>query len=452
VKIQILLAIVCLVPRLLLAQEKKDSSKELEELKGIVDGMNESFSEYRTVVDALRKIKLSGYIQPQFRLTDARGTPAIFSGGAFPTNSNKLFQVRRGRFKVTYDNVLTQYVLQIDATQTGVILKDAYVLVTEPWLQTFGFQMGVFDRPFGYEISYSSGNRESPERARVFQTLFPGEREIGAKLFYAPQMGSMSFLRADVGVFNGSGPLANEFDDFKDLIGHVAGQFPLGESGAEIDLGVSGYFGNVRNNTKYLWDNGVPSPGAKGFVVDSTASNLGAGVERKYFGVDAQFYYDVPVVGGMTIRGEYLTGRQAGSSLAATPPNAVGTALTTISPPAQPTGPMYLRDFSGWYVYLIQNLGTKEQIVLKYDSYDPNTNAEGADFITGSNLSVADIKFDTFGFGFIHHWDEYVKFLIYYEIVTNEKVNGTVSSSSSLAPFIDDVKDNVFTFRTQVKF
>ncbi len=89
--------------------------------------------------------------------------------------------------------------LQIDAIQTGVTVKDAYVLVTEPWTQSLGFQMGIFDRPFGYEISYSSSSRESPERSRMYQTLFPGERELGAKLFYAPQLGPLSFLRADVG-------------------------------------------------------------------------------------------------------------------------------------------------------------------------------------------------------------------------------------------------------------
>ncbi len=451
-KLRLLLAVLCFVPRLLTAQEEKESSKELEEMKAVVDGMNESFAEYRTVVDGLRKIKLSGYLQPQFRITDLNGTSAQFSGGGFPTNSNKLFQVRRGRFKVTYDNVLTQYVLQIDAIQTGFTLKDAYVSVTEPWVQAFGFQMGVFDRPFGYEISYSSSSRESPERSRLYQTLFPGERELGAKFFYAPQTGRLSFVRADLGVFNGSGPTANEFDNFKDLIGHLAAQFPFEDAAAELDLGVSGYFGNVRNNTKYLWADGSPSPGVKGFVVDSSASNLGGGVERTYYGGDAQFYYDLPVLGGTTLRGEFITGKQAGSSSAMTPPGSVGSSLTTISPSSQPTGPMYMRDFLGWYVNLIQNLGTKDQIVVKYDVYDPNTNADAVDFVTGSNLSSADVKFSTLGFGFIHHWDEYVKFVFYYEIVTNEKLNSAASSVSSLAPFVDDVRDNVFTFRTQVKF
>jgi len=447
-----LIVAVCVLLPVGYGQENESGSKEFEEIKGTLEGMNESFSEYRTVVDALRKIKVSGYIQSQFRITDLKGTTSPFSGGAFPTNTNKLFQVRRGRLKVTYDNVLTQYVLQIDAIQAGVTLKDAYVSVTEPWTQSVGFQMGVFDRPFGYEISYSSSSRESPERSRLFQTLFPGERELGAKLFYAPQIGTLSFLRADVGIFNGSGSAANEFDNFKDVIGHVAAQFPFENAGAELDLGVSGYFGNMRNGTKYLWENGSPSSGLKGFVVDSVATNLGDGVERSYLGADAQLYYDLPVLGGTTLRGEFISGTQPGASTATTPPGSAGSSLTTTSPTAHPTGPIYMRDFSGWYVYLVQNLGAKNQVVVKYDVYDPNTNVEATDFMTGANLSAADIKYSTLGLGFIHHWDEFVKFVFYHEFVSNEKINSAASSISSIAPFVGDVRDNVFTFRTQVKF
>jgi hypothetical protein len=448
--VRLLLVLLLTVSQAAFPQEEVEPS--LEGMKSTIEGMNESFAEYRAIVDALKKIRLSGYIQSQFRLTDLKGTAAQFSGGNFPSNSNKVFQVRRGRVKVSYDNVLTQFVLQLDAIQTRVLLKDAYVSVTEPWLQSFGLQMGVFDRPFGYEISFSSSARESPERSRVFQTLFPDERELGAKIMYAPQIGSFSFLRADLGVFNGSGPAANEFDNFKDLIGHISAQFPFDDAGAEFDLGVSGYLGNVRNDTKYLWTSGSPTPGIRGFVLDSSATNRGDGVPRRYVGVDVQFYYDLPAIGGMTIRGEVITGTQPGASGASSPLSPNGTSLTTISPSSQPTGPIYRRDFLGWYVSLVQNLGSSNQLVMKYDVYDPNKEAEGADFGGSSNLSTADIKFSTLGLGFIHHWDEYVKFVFYYEIVSNEELNSAAMANTSLAPFVGDARDNVFTFRTQVRF
>jgi len=435
---------VCWVATISVAQQDSTARERLEELKASVESLQESSTEVKNIVDALRKIKVSGYIEAQYRSTDiVNQTFSIgqFSGGAFPSNQKSQFQIRRGRLKVAYDNSLAQMVLQMDFLPTGFTLKDAYLSLTEPWLQSFGLRMGVFDRPFGYEISYSSSSRESPERSRMFQSLFPGERDLGAKLFFTPQIGNLMWLRADVGLFNGSGANANEFDNFKDIIGHVAAQFPFEDAGAEIDLGVSGYFGNVRNNTKFLFQNGEPAAGVKGFTVDSSLTNIDDGVTRRYLGMDAQLYYDVPSIGGAIVRGEYIAGVQP------------GTATTTVSPSAQPTTALYKRDFSGWYINYVQNIGDKEQVVVKYDVHDPNTNVEASNFTPNSNLTVADIKYSTLGFGFIHHWDANIRFVLYYEIVKNEKLDAAkIPTASSLFPYTDDVRDNVLTFRIQYKF
>jgi hypothetical protein len=430
--------------------QDEDLSKELEEMKGVVEGLGESAAEYRGYVDALRKIKISGYLQPQYRVADLEGTAASFSGGSFSQNAKNQFELRRGRVKVQYEDDLTRFVFQLDGRQSGITVKDAYGAITEPWFRSFGFQIGIFDRPFGYEVSYSSSSRESPERSRVVQTLMPGERELGAKLFYAPQYGPLSALRIDAAVVNGPGPLSAEFDNFKDFIGRAGYQIPFEDAAAEIDLGVSGYLGNVRNSTKYLWS--MNTSGVPGFVVDSSASNLDAGVPREYFGVDAQLYYDLPILGGIAVRGELISGSQPGASTAADPPDAYGTKLTTISPLTQPTGPMYQRNFLGWYVNVVQNLGTDDQLVFKYDTYDPNTDAAGQDFVGTNNLSAADIKFRTIGLGLIHHWNQYVKFVVYYEWISNETLNPSAATNSSLAPFVDDQNDDILTFRTQIRF
>ena len=41
---------------------------------------------------------------------------------------------------------------------------------------------GVFNRPFGHEIGYSTSGLESPERATIIQYFFPDERDLGAML------------------------------------------------------------------------------------------------------------------------------------------------------------------------------------------------------------------------------------------------------------------------------
>ena len=158
-----------------------------------MESLNESYLETKSTVDKLAKIKVSGYIQAQWQYADSNGQPSI-AGGNFRPPTKQRFQLRRGRLKTPYEAATSKYVLQFDVAQTGLAIKDAYATIIEPWLKTFSATMGVFDRPFGFEISYSSSSRESPERSRVFQTLFPGERDLGAKLEIAPpsEMGLLS--------------------------------------------------------------------------------------------------------------------------------------------------------------------------------------------------------------------------------------------------------------------
>jgi hypothetical protein len=438
-------AVIWLLPALVPAQESAPATREqLEEVKGALDGLNESFAEYRGYVDALRKIKITGYLQTQFRYTDMINTPwtvGNFSGGAFPANTKNVFQVRRGRLKFNYDNTLTQFVIQGDFINTGFTLKDAYLIVMDPWTKSFGVQAGVFDRPFGYEISFSSSNRETPERSRLFQTLFPGERDLGAKLIIAPQTGAFTNFRLDLGLFNGVGPNANEVDNFKDLAGHLGYQIPFEEANAELDLGVSGYFGNVRSASKYIYGIADPGTGVKKFVVDSTGTNLSAGVARTYFGVDAQLYLNVLPFGGTILRGEYLAGKQP------------GTLSSNASLQAAITGDVAKRSFNGFYACLVQNLGTRDQIVVKYDVLKPNTDVAVSDFRTGTNLTSADITFNTLGLGYVHYLDDNVKVVLYYELIANQQLDpALLATSSSLYPYTNDVRDNVLTVRMQYKF
>ena len=56
----------------------------------------------------------------------------------------------------------------------------------------------------------------------------------------------------------------------------------------------------------------------------------------------------------------------------------------------------------------------------------------------------ADVRFDTFGFGFLHHFNPHLKAVVYYDIIRNEKTN--------LTGFQKDIADNIFTIRTQFHF
>ena len=430
----------------LFAQDEQDTTtttpeEQIAEVKGSVEGINETVLEMKSVLDALKKIKISGYIQAQFQSAETDGANSVYQGGVFPSTTHNRFMIRRGRIKFNYDNDLTQYVLQLDATERGVSLKDAYVSIKDPWLRTFGFTGGVFDRPFGFEISYSSSMRESPERSRIFQTLFPGERDLGAKLEITPQDGFFSFLNFKGGLFTGNG-VNPETDNAKDFIGRLGFQFPFYEENLSIDGGVSGYFGQVRIDDTRLVNNAavitkaytVNSPTS--FSVDSTSKYW----DRNYIGPDLEIYYDLPILGGFSLRGEYIQGKNPGTQNANLPYRALN-------------GDLYMRNFYGYYLSYVQNIGLSHQFIFKYDVLDPNKDVVGSEIGLPANtrLTSADVKYTTIGLGWVYHWDSNVKFVLYYDMITNEKIAQS-STVSSLAPFKEDLKDDVVTFRMQYRF
>jgi|GEM_PF-24509 hypothetical protein len=478
------------------------TEEKLSDLKGQVDGINESYLGTKATVDKLAKIKISGYTQFQIRTAtnfkDATDTTinkakpgtylypvGDFSGGKFSQGVGSVEQLRRARLKVAYETELTTAVLQLDCipftysnaatavtsattydtatkkyttTNTpsnaaylnggGVTIKDAYLRFTEPWLKSFSLMGGVFDRPFGFEIHYSSSNRETPERSRTEQTLFPGERDLGLALEMYPgeNMGFMQYINFKGGVFTGNG-INVETDNARDFMGRLGFSVPLKEIGLGIDGGASGYFGKVTS-----WNDVADS-----FSVDTKTfikgtKNYDKTFDRKYYGGDLQLYYSLPVIGGLSLRGEVYTGKQPGFA----------TSTSSPSNNILNTNPVFIRNFLGFYAWYVQNIDPiRSQLVVKFDSYDPNTDIKVSDIngfdstkLATSGVSFADLMFNTIGLGWIYHWDENIKLMLYYDIVQPEKVKNVwaAKTSSSFYPYTLDMKANVLTFRVQYKF
>jgi hypothetical protein len=123
-----------------------------------------------------------------------------------------------------------------------------------------------------------------------------------------------------------------------------------------------------------------------------------------------------------------------------------GTATTTVNPGTLPTGPTYIRKFNGAFFYFLQNIINKHwEIMVKYDWYDPNTKVTSTQIgKAGTNLSSTDIKYSTLGTGLTHYFSDNIKVLAYYSFIRNEKTD--------LADYREDVPDDVFTIRIQLRF
>ena len=386
-------------------------------------------SQIRQEVDVLKRIKIGGYVQSQFQWVETRGAKSV-AGGDFPSQVDKRFKVRRAEFKTMYDNHVTQIVANIDVTQNGINIKDAYGKITEQKLKAFSLTAGIFNRPFGFEVPYSSGNLETPERARMIQALFPGERDLGAMITWRPnESSSLHPLKIEGGMFNGTGNINNDFDSQKDFIGNIHWSQTSASEKQEFAFGVSYYHGGWSNGTKYLYT----SDGDAGFKLDSSDANLNAINKREYMGADAQYTVHTGL-GITTLRAEVISGTQPGTK---------GSASSPVLPQLTDT---YQRKFNGAYFYFVQGLGhTRHQVVVKYDWYDPNTDVTGDQIGLKTGTGATDIKYTTLGLGWIYHWNLNVKAMLYYDMVTNE-------TSRNLAGFTNDLEDNVLTLRVQFKF
>jgi hypothetical protein len=422
------------------------NAQELATEGSKTDTVPQALEKLQSDVTVMSRFKVSGYLQAQFQIADTAGIESV-AGGNFPSGIDNRFSVRRGRFKLAYTHELSQYVIQVDATEKGVAIKDAYVSFTEPWLESFSVTAGVFDRPFGYEITYSSGSRESPERSRVVQTLFPGERDLGAKLtFQPPKTSRFNFLKIDAGLISGTGPNAIDFDRYKDFIGHVMINKTNADENIKLGLGLSYYNGGWRQGTKYVYsmsDLAHSGGNVMAFAVDSTGSAPGNQLRREYFGADAQLSLDLPF--GLTVlRGEFIAGTQP------------GVATASGSPSVQP-GDAYIRNFSGAYFYFLQDIfRTKNQLIVKYDWYDPNTAVSGNEIgvkISGRDkpTGAADIRYSTLGIGWTYKWNSHVRIIAYYDYVMNETTTA-LSNPSTAKDLSTNRHDNVFTLRVHYKF
>jgi hypothetical protein len=399
----------------------------------------------------LNRLKVSGLVQAQWQMADTIGSPASASGGDFKNLDNR-FQLRRARLKTAYKGEMTSVVLQLDLKDDGSVkVKEAYGAFSEPILNIFTLSGGYMNRPIAYEVGYSSSNIESPERARIIQTLFPDEVDMGAMLtVQAPKTHPLNFIKLEAGIFNGNA-LASDNDKYKDFISHLSFKTTLLNENMTLSGGISYYNGGYANQSGKVF-----SLDNKSFLQDAGYSKLDK-VKRHYYGVDFQISL-FSNVGLTTLHGEYLWGDQPGTKKSSASPKGamteskeivvIDTAGNSFTVTATVPFDIYLRQFSGGYIMLAHRLmQTKHEVVLKYDFYDPNTKLSKNEIV-----NIGDLSYATIGIGYNYYATSNFKFTAYYEIVKNEKTSQITGKGTGIDNYSKDIKDNILTLRLQYKF
>lgn len=434
------------------AQETTVNEK-LTEVNDKVNGLTERLATAESDLSKLTKIKVSGYIQAQYQNFE---NPAL--------QPDNYFSLRRVRVKFTYEAADgVKFVLCPDLSAGSYTLKDAYVVLNDHWTKSFSLWMGKFNRP-NYEVEYSSSQREVAERSMVIRTLYPGERAIGAKLEYNPLNVPIHLQFAllngadGITIANASGTNLNstenkDFDNYKDIMVRAFYNLSLGNFGG-LDFGAHGYFGSFKSNALKTLSSDYST------IKDVT---LGDAVKRNWVGGEFQLFADV--LGGLSVKGEYITGKNA--SIGYAPVAASGTAA------AIPGVANFQNNFAGYYLYFIKNLGKKNQFALRYDYYDANTDISGKDVkvlkYTSPNTTTlasrtsgkSDLATSTISLALHHYFDDNLRISLNYDIVKNEKVgtSGLLTESytnpdgtKGTLDYSKVVNQNLLTLRIQAKF
>jgi hypothetical protein len=244
-----------------------------------------------------------------------------------------------------------------------------------------------------------------------------------------------------------------DFDNYKDIMARVFYNFTLGNFGG-LDVGAHGYFGSLKSYTTATLGSDYTTVEATGF---------GDPVKRNWFGGEFQLFADV--LGGMSLKGEYISGYNATIGYAPVP--AEGTK------PAVPGVANFQNNFTGYFVYFIKNIGKKNQFAFRYDYYDPNTDLTGEEIgitkytptdptmFKSRTSGKNDLAYTTYSFAFHHYFDEHIRISLAYDIVQNETVGtaGKVTDTyqdaygkSVVYDYNNVINNNVLTLRLQAKF
>ncbi len=408
-----------------------ESLKEsLDEHSMQFSSLDEKLATMDSDLSKLTKIKFSGYIQAQYEMYDywGPGGHGFVPSTGVPPITNSFF-IRRARVKLMYEPVNgAVFVIQPDYAFDKVTLRDAYVVLTDRWLQTFKLFMGHFNRT-SYEVEFSSSSRELLERSRMSSILYPQERDLGAKIEADFETKYEIPLKFQLAVFNGNygeGTLPNQIrdvDNQKDVMVRTVYSFKFPSKGLGVDVGAHSYLGNTT----------VLAPGTfsdKNNV--NFEAKLGDSFQKKWFGGELRVYYDF--LGGMSFKGEYLSGVISGEK-------------STSASPVANNNPGFnfngIRDFNGYYLTLVKNIGVSHQFAVRFDSWDPNKH------LSGDAVSVVnDLKYDSWSFSWQYFYDDNIKVVAGYSLPINEK-----SAHPSLkGEYAKDKTDNTFTIRIQAKF
>jgi hypothetical protein len=299
-------------------------------------------------------LQLSGFIQAQYVYNHASEDGVKADGK--PENLNA-FEIRRGRFKLTYAAEPVEAMLHVDATPTGVKLLDAEVGSKLAWHGDAYTRLaaGLFRIPFGWELQESMSRHPFPERSLWANRLFPGVRDVGARAWGAAWNEALIY---QVAVQNGN-PLSDasfpglDPNGFKDVTARIGTRVGV------LRAGVSGLIGE-----------GYLAPEED----DAATTDVDEGHDpidysRWALGADIVLGIELPVLGELGLYGEAVYAKNLDRARAASLP------ALELDDADEPTGEVVSAEHLGFYLGALQNLGKLFALGARVDYFDHDVDA-----------------------------------------------------------------------------
>jgi hypothetical protein len=325
-------------------------------------------------LDALRGIVVSGYVQAQ--LENHEDSEDQVRPGGVPYNQNR-FLIRRGRVKIEREWDYSSVMLEIDGNTTrgpqvqlfraeaALMWRGGNPRPTPPMAK---FTVGLFDVPFGYELTESSKGRFFMERSLQSRSFFPAEPDLGVRL-----SGELAWFRYAFAFMNGeplgtpNGFAAQDPNNHKDFVGHVSAVgAPTKET--EVSGGISmlnglGFAkGTDASKNLLVWSDQNEDRRATPdeiFGQPASAASPSYNFDRWAVGADLAVRVKTPI-GTTKVYGELQLGSNMDRALFVANPTVSG----------QPAREL------GYYIGLLQEITPYGMLGFRFDYYDPN-----ADFL-----------------------------------------------------------------------
>ncbi len=387
-------------------------------------------------------ISSSAYLQSQYE--NHQDSQDQLNQNGQTLNQNR-FSIRRARVSVVGEWEYAAMVMQLDANTTsgprGDRRKAEASLQYRPDRTKPPVVMGtlgLFDAPFGYEIVESPATRWFMERTVASRAFYPAEPDLGVRL-----SGALGFFRWTIAAQNGE-PLgeASQFvlqdpNDAKDVLFRFGfDDLPLQDlhlAGEVSALRGKGFHpGTLPSGSSVQWhdanEDGLVQPSELAGV-PAQAGSPSQNFDRWAVGAGIRAHYR-SWLGVTKIYAEFVLAQNLDRGLYVADPISTGLDQREL----------------GYYAGAVQEVGRYGVIGLRYDYYDPNSNA--FDRRGGSLIPFSEaIKTISPLVGFVlpdRDKGERARLLLQYDIISNAFARTNTGVPANL-------KDNVWTLRLQVK-